>query len=383
MDPDTPLEQLQKSMKLFLDITMEAECRDNLYRYNSAFMESLCSILDDHDISDEEKQDYFSTTMEQYTAAMRDLFPKMIRKAAPDEPEPESPEPDPEPEPTAKSLNDEDRFVVVEEVEKFNPYHDNRGRFSTANSHTSFTIRTKDPAKQHMADMAIAREKERAAGGAKPGEKPKAERPNPLNDPDTIGGAKRGEPMSREEANNSNANPNFMKAPGCTTNCQSCVVAYEARLRGYDVQAKGNHNNPAAKHLSHYTHDAWIDPATGKPPDKLRNDPLTVHTVKQTKKWLEDTIQPGERYTFSHGWKGRSRTGHIISADKDTSGALRLYDPQVGKTYKGADIDGYLKRISTTSSVYGMKISRLALTRVDNMRINPQYADGIMEAKSP
>lgn len=96
---------------------------------------------------------------------------------------------------------------------------------------------------------------------------------------------------------------------------------------------------------------------------------------------MEDTIQTGERYTFRHGWKGRSRTGHIISADKDSSGALRLYDPQTGKTYTGSDVDGYLKNIKTTTTVYGTKLGRLGLTRVDNMRINPQYADGIMEAR--
>lgn len=49
------------------------------------------------------------------------------------------------------------------EIVKFNPYHDSRGRFATANSYASFTVRTKDPKKQHMADMAIDREKKRAA----------------------------------------------------------------------------------------------------------------------------------------------------------------------------------------------------------------------------
>lgn len=47
------------------------------------------------------------------------------------------------------------------ELEKFNPYHDARGRFATSNSHSFFTIQTKDPGKQHLADFAIAREKER------------------------------------------------------------------------------------------------------------------------------------------------------------------------------------------------------------------------------
>lgn len=53
------------------------------------------------------------------------------------------------------------RFDTIEEIEKFNPYHDSKGRFTTAGGATVFTWRTKDPSKQHMADAAIAREKER------------------------------------------------------------------------------------------------------------------------------------------------------------------------------------------------------------------------------
>ena len=51
-------------------------------------------------------------------------------------------------------------IVIIVEVEKFNPYHDELGRFATAGGATLFTIRTKDPRKQHWADMAIAREKD-------------------------------------------------------------------------------------------------------------------------------------------------------------------------------------------------------------------------------
>lgn len=54
------------------------------------------------------------------------------------------------------------RFDVITDVEKFNPYHDHLGRFTTANGASSFTFRTKDPKKQHMADMAVARAKEKA-----------------------------------------------------------------------------------------------------------------------------------------------------------------------------------------------------------------------------
>lgn len=54
--------------------------------------------------------------------------------------------------------------LLKNEIEKFNPYHDRYGRFSSANGAASFTFRTKDPAKQHMANMAIEREKQRTGG---------------------------------------------------------------------------------------------------------------------------------------------------------------------------------------------------------------------------
>lgn len=54
---------------------------------------------------------------------------------------------------------------------KFNPYHDARGRFTTAGGAASFTTRTKDPNKQYLADMAIARMKQQAA--QQPPPKPK------------------------------------------------------------------------------------------------------------------------------------------------------------------------------------------------------------------
>lgn len=51
----------------------------------------------------------------------------------------------------------------IEEVQKFNPYHGYHGYFSTAENSTYFQIRTKDPSKQHWADMAIERAKQRYA----------------------------------------------------------------------------------------------------------------------------------------------------------------------------------------------------------------------------
>ena len=54
-------------------------------------------------------------------------------------------------------------IIDIEVVEKFNPYHDKLGRFTTATGAASFTWRTKDPKKQYFADKAIEREKQRTA----------------------------------------------------------------------------------------------------------------------------------------------------------------------------------------------------------------------------
>lgn len=366
------LEALYKSIQTFHNLTVESENRDKLWKYNDALMRSLCSILEDGDCDEAAKLQVFETTMAQYTAAMKKLFPKLIV--------PMQRHPLDEPKTAAVGKSDAERFDEIEEIEKFNPYHDRLGRFSTADGHTSFTTRTRDPKKQHMADAAVAREKEREAA-SKPEKKPD----NGIKDPETIGGVKAGAPMSRDEADHNSANPNFMKSSGYQVNCQSCVVAYEARLRGYDVTAKAKTpDNAAARTLSHTTNLAWIDPSTGRPPDIMRNE--KANTVKRFKEWMEETIQPGERYTFEHGWKGRGNSGHIISVDRDSGGALRFYDPQSGTTRQGADIDNYLSR---TKLVYSPRIMGQKLTipvagllRVDNMQINPQYSDGIMEAAS-
>jgi len=65
---------------------------------------------------------------------------------------------------------------------------------------------------------------------------------------------------------------------------------------------------------------------------------------QQAKQYLEDNLKEGERYTLLHGWKGRKRYGHIITAFKDKDG-VKLYDPQSGKIMSGSEVNSYLSRI--------------------------------------
>lgn len=56
-----------------------------------------------------------------------------------------------------------DTIEEIEEVDKFNPFHDARGRFASANSYSSFTYK---PGASRAHDLAIQRLKERTGSGA-------------------------------------------------------------------------------------------------------------------------------------------------------------------------------------------------------------------------
>ena len=85
---------------------------------------------------------------------------------------------EPEPERTAKTFD---------EILKFNPYHDEKGRFATANGYASFTFQTRDPKKQHMADMAAARLKQQQATQAAQAPPKPAAPPKPTKNYDSRG----------------------------------------------------------------------------------------------------------------------------------------------------------------------------------------------------
>lgn len=314
------------------------------------------------------------------------------------------------------------RFDTIHEIQKFNPYHGKDGRFSTADGSASFTYK---PGQGAMYDRAIQREKERqAALGAQKGP--------------SIAGMKPGAPMTHEQADAGRANPEYARPDklrekfraadkklqdarmagaseeeinglkeevdqryqdwnqACRDvrpfqiNCQSCVVAYEARRRGYDVEAKGRaKGNQLQEALARDAASAWIDPKTGKAPEITQNDPK-IRTAKQATKWLEENVEPGGRYEFSHGWKGTNGyNGHIVTVSRE-GGALQIFDPQSGKTYAGDDFTDYMNRIRSTYSTKqynpdkrsGMESvlhGRLGLIRVDGLEFNETVVNAVLK----
>lgn len=110
----------------------------------------------------------------------------------------------------------------------------------------------------------------------------KAQLDNPLHTPDknythkdgAVAGARKGEPMTFEQADSGHCNPFYQdnikgKTIGYQTNCATCVATYIARRQGYDVRALPNLNNLSVANLSHNTMLAYIDKSTGKHPSAV------------------------------------------------------------------------------------------------------------------
>lgn len=155
--------------------------------------------------------------------------------------------------------------------------------------------------------------------------------------PDDIAGAPRGEPMSEEKADKGRPNPNYNDSNAYRVNCQSCVVTYEARLRGYDVETLPNpqHDDSILTKLSHNTRLAWIDPETRKTPDFIPHP--SRGGPKMYFKWLENVLKPSERYTMQVFWKTgdeKKLNGHIVHVRKNAAGDVEIYDPQTSIIYR-------------------------------------------------
>lgn len=78
-EPSSELTKLFKSIRSFAELNMTRESQDKMYRYNDALMQSLYSILEDQEADEATKLKVLDETLAQYTEAMKELFPKIIR----------------------------------------------------------------------------------------------------------------------------------------------------------------------------------------------------------------------------------------------------------------------------------------------------------------
>lgn len=201
-----------------------------------------------------------------------------------------------------------------------------------------------------------------------------------------INGTKQGAKMSFLQADSGNVNPKYGTDIGYEKNCQSCVVTFEARLRGYNVRVLPNTKGSVLETLSRNCNWAWIDPETGKPPEYIYDSSLS--TADEYLKFVKDTVIQGNRYTIQFAWKGRGNCGHIVNLDRTDEGKLRIKDNQRGveerSEWVGDDeVLEYLSKMKYYDyTVLGKEYSCVPkLLRIDNMDFNPDVVDYIMEGR--
>ncbi len=193
---------------------------------------------------------------------------------------------------------------------------------------------------------------------------------------DVLFGVKRGNAMTFEEADGKRVNPHYNDGIAYQINCQSCVVAYEARRRGFDVEVLPYNKNGKSKELANRTELAWFIKGTHDIPLPIRDE--SSLTPKRFKKLLEDTVKQNERYHL--GFDFVKGGGHIVTVERDINGELMIYDPQNGNIRKGKEIDSYLKEFKFRYTLYGKKIPNPPdLLRVDNLDFNKEYAGAVVK----
>ena len=187
-------------------------------------------------------------------------------------------------------------------------------------------------------------------------------------------GIKRGLPMSHDQANQLRGNPHYKKAEGYQVNCQTCVVAYELRLRGFDVSALPNTAGSALEKLAGETYAAWQGLKRADIPifgrsyiganNKLKRERLNWKKVNAA------MSEPG-RYHIGWRWK-RKWDGHIITIERFPDGTFRSYDPQTGEI---GVLRKYSRDIAGSVTVY----------RVDTLAPNAEVVNKVLtkgEAKA-
>lgn len=199
-----------------------------------------------------------------------------------------------------------------------------------------------------------------------------------MNDPDhtptkgythqdgAIDSAVKGAPMTFEQADSGNCNPHYgdKSKIGYRHNCQTCVAVYVARRQGYDVSALPNLNNKNIYDLSHDTALAYRT-EQGRHPAQIAK-----RRGQRNYAFLQETVKEGGIYSLEFGWAG-STCGHIITAEKDSAGNIRLYDPQTNHVIEGKkNISAYLVR-TTNQRVMDLT----------NVTMDESFCDKIMKGK--
>lgn len=108
--------RIEKDYATFGTITSRQETQDKLWKYTDALTCSIRSIQDDQNLNETQKQQMMQQSLGEFNAAMVVLIEALSKSVNSD---------------PVVEKSDPGRFDYIYEIEKFNPYHDARGRFTS------------------------------------------------------------------------------------------------------------------------------------------------------------------------------------------------------------------------------------------------------------
>ncbi len=148
-------------------------------------------------------------------------------------------------------------------------------------------------------------------------------------------------------------NPNYGKGIEYSINCQRCVIAYELRRRGYNVEALPYENNDGTKYwYKGFENQKW--------------ERLGATRVNNSIKLVKDEVKSwgnGARGFVYVVWKGRS-SAHIFNVENH-NGKVVFVDPQSKSRKSWVDIDHF----------EGSMPSLTMVSRVDNLKFKTTNLD--------
>lgn len=146
------------------------------------------------------------------------------------------------------------------------------------------------------------------------------------------------------------ANPNYDMGPEYQYNCQRCIIATEARLRGYDVQALPTSSDDTMPRGTNYL-------SNFENPNPIS---ISSRSAKTSRNAVENQMQgfgDNSRAVMSFGWSGGG-SGHVINVVR-RNGRTGYYDGQTGEKYDATSLFNAMSRSSG-----------ITLTRVDNLQFS-------------
>lgn len=142
---------------------------------------------------------------------------------------------------------------------------------------------------------------------------------------------------------------------GYKTNCVACSAVFEARLRGYDIEALPSMRGSKVEALSKEPFSAWVtkDGKQASPTFIKSKDTGDLYD------YLLKTVKSNERYILQYAPfcnKGRCHVVTILASDDNK---LYLYDAQRALLFCDTDIKKVFNKIDYNKGQAILKVSEL------------------------